>query len=97
MIRFQQKRRNKKLILSIEPIPKYLVLGNTTFSFISLHKSKYLRIILKKQNMTRREIHYLDLDQGGKKGGFPPTCFCQYFHEYVALCPDVFNERKVRG
>ena len=28
---------------------------------------------------------------------FPLTRFCQYFHEYVSLCPNFFYERKVRG
>ena len=35
---------------------------------------------------------YLRSASGGKKGGFPPpTRFCQYFREFVSLCPDFFT------
>ena len=47
-------------------------------------------------SFSRREIHILDLHQGGKKGRFfpPPTRFCQYFREFLFLCPGFFTSVK---
>ena len=43
---------------------------------------------------SRREIHILDLYQGGKRAIPLPTRFCQYFREFVSLCPDFFTSVK---
>ena len=48
-------------------------------------------------NMTRREIHYLDFDQGGGKGGFSSQhVFASIFMNTYPYVP-IFYEREVRG